>query len=529
MLKFFRNLSTDVLLSFAFWGILLPFNSAYAQPAEWHYPPCAQNEVLDKYCAAYITNPATGEQICAPDGMKDICVPVTTPGNVDDQSNIQRCMKDATVCVDATPAKTINGYNTTLAEVGGCWQYRRDYTCSTNNSVDTCTELESNPKCEVWSRQCKNSDHLFGCTEYALEYQCMTKAGSSYQVEYCGDRNICIGGVCWDTSYPPDGDFAQVITDMEAGRQIGTYNIDGLDIFHGTPEFCRSKRGAGLKNCCNKSGGAKTNNQLMGGMVSDVVGYGARLGSKFVLDAMYGDTVNWLASGWSAAAGATSTGADMINSVANPQLSLGMYGLSIGGTGSFMGMAGTQIGAIGAAGPGQIGIYFNPYALAFALAVQIVMSAMTCDEDEAKLAMKRGADLCTDAIDDWCTKEILGVCITRRRSYCCYNSKLAKIINVQGRAQLGMGWGDTESPSCNGFTTDQLKKIDFSQIDFSEFIGDVMGSIDTSHMAEDLMKMQSPGSAEDLKNSSLAASCKRTYEAVAGDLNKLPKECAGLY
>lgn len=506
-----------------FVATLLTSYASFAQmPSGGHLPPCGQYEVSDRVCLEYLTAP-DGSQICAPNGMKDICVPAIDNPNETTAPNVYKCQQDARYCVDAEPFKYFNGEKVPVKMAGGCWKYKRDYTCSTTNTEDTCQEYKGDSSCEVYSRQCINQAGVFGCTQWKVTYKCLTKPGKTEQVEYCGDRDICIGGVCWDTGYPPDQDFAQVITDMEAGRQIGVYSPDGLDIFNGKAEFCRSKRGAGLKNCCSTDGGGKSNNAVMGEAISGAAGFAARAGSKYVFDTLYGDTVNWMSSGWSAAIGGNLPGGQsFLDNIASP--GFGMYGFSIGGTGSFLGTAGYSLGTAGG-----FPVYFNPYAFAFAIAVQVVMSAMTCDEDEAMLAMKRGAGLCTDAIDDWCTKEILGVCITRRRSYCCYNSKLAKIINVQGRAQLGMGWGDTENPSCNGFTADQLKQIDFSRIDFSEFIGEVMDSIDTSHIKEDLMKMQGEGAGDNLKNSALETSCQRTYEALGGDLKKMPSECAGFF
>ena len=53
--------------------------------------------------------------------------------------------------------------------------------------------------------------------------------------------------------------------------------------------------------------------------------------------------------------------------------------------------------------------------------------------------------------------------------HCCFNSKLAKIINRQGRIQIGL-----PIDSCSGFNQEQLQAIDFAQIDLSEFIADVM-------------------------------------------------------
>ena len=34
---------------------------------------------------------------------------------------------------------------------------------------------------------------------------------------------------------------------------------------------------------------------------------------------------------------------------------------------------------------------------------------------------------------------------------------------MQGKAQLGRGWGTPENPSCEGFTAQDLEKIDFSK------------------------------------------------------------------
>lgn len=491
-------------------------------PDGGHFPPCGKYEVLDKVCTQYLTAP-DGSQLCAPGGMRDICVPAIDVPEETSDGNVYKCQQDARYCVDNEPFKYFNGQKVPIKMAGGCWEYKRDYTCSTSNTENTCQEYDDDPSCEAYSRQCISQAGVFGCAQWKVTYKCLTKPGKTEQVEYCGDRDICVGGVCWDTGYPPDEDFAQVISDMEAGRQIGVYNTDGLDIFHGTAGYCRSKRGAGLKNCCSTSGGAKSNNGVMGEAISGAAGFAARAGSKYVFDTLYGDTVNWVSSGWaSAVSGNLPGGQGLLDSISSP--GFGMYGFSIGGTGSFLGTAGTAIGSVG-----PYPVYFNPYALAFSLAVQVIMSAMSCDQDEAMLAMKRDAGLCTDTIDDWCTKEILGVCITRRRSYCCYNSKIAKIINVQGRAQLGMGWGDTHSPSCNGFTVDQLKAIDFSKIDFSEFIGDVMAAVDTSHLKEDLLKMQGGSAGDDLKSSTLQASCQRTFDALGGDLKKMPSECAGFY
>ena len=47
---------------------------------------------------------------------------------------------------------------------------------------------------------------------------------------------------------------------------------------------------------------------------------------------------------------------------------------------------------------------------------------------------------------------------------CVFGSTLAKIVNTQGRLQLGLSPSD-----CQGLTIDQIKKIDFSKLDLSNF------------------------------------------------------------
>jgi hypothetical protein len=64
------------------------------------------------------------------------------------------------------------------------------------------------------------------------------------------------------------------------------------------------------------------------------------------------------------------------------------------------------------------------------------------------------------------------VCLTKTTSFCCFGNKLSRILQEQGRRQLGLGWGSPAAPDCNGLTPEQLSRIDFSRIDFSEFYDD---------------------------------------------------------
>jgi len=52
--------------------------------------------------------------------------------------------------------------------------------------------------------------------------------------------------------------------------------------------------------------------------------------------------------------------------------------------------------------------------------------------------------------------------------YCVFPSKLAGIVQIQGRGgQLGLSFGSATNPNCQGLTPEQLERIDFSRLDLS--------------------------------------------------------------
>ena len=56
-----------------------------------------------------------------------------------------------------------------------------------------------------------------------------------------------------------------------------------------------------------------------------------------------------------------------------------------------------------------------------------------------------------------------------RRVWCTFGSKLGRILQEQGRKQLGRGWGD-----CRGLTVAEIEGIDFGSLDLSEFTENLM-------------------------------------------------------
>lgn len=97
-----------------------------------------------------------------------------------------------------------------------------------------------------------------------------------------------------------------------------------------------------------------------------------------------------------------------------------------------------------------------------------------CQESEKTLGKLRefgSLDGNCHYIGDYCSEKwpLVG-CVQKKKTYCCFSSPLARIIQEGGRPQLGIGWGSPEAPQCRGFTPEEFQKIDFSKVNFSEWI-----------------------------------------------------------
>lgn len=95
-----------------------------------------------------------------------------------------------------------------------------------------------------------------------------------------------------------------------------------------------------------------------------------------------------------------------------------------------------------------------------------------CTSDEKKLANLRQKNQCVQ-VGTYCDERLAGQCIRKKTSFCCYGTKLARLIQENGRKQLGISRGSPEKPNCDGLSPEQLSKIDFSKIDFSELFADI--------------------------------------------------------
>ncbi|GJI98172.1 hypothetical protein RugamoR57_48900 [Duganella caerulea] len=270
----------------------------------------------------------------------------------------------------------------------------------------------------------------------------------------CSPGVFCLGERCFDTTNKNDPDFAQAMTYMEAAREAGVYlDPATIRVFSGEDNRCRNRT---LKNCCYADGaGAGFTNQSL---------FGA--GSRLVYDVlMNADNRSFIKQGL----GALYTSAGFSGSFTS-------YGVTVAVNGTAL-----PAGSVTLFSSDSIAIAVDPYTLAIAVIIYVVLSMMSCSPEEGKLAMKEGAKLC-HPIGTWCSNciRILGKCVTcieHTTSKCCFNSELARLVNEQGRAQLGIGWGEAERPQCQGFTVAQLQELDFSRMDLTEFYASIVPAL----------------------------------------------------
>jgi conjugal transfer mating pair stabilization protein TraN len=356
------------------------------------------------------------------------------------------CVRTASRCVDGPGTRMIDGLPVTRE----CWQWANTFDCSGNAVSSTCSAAAQGGCLQTGTGTCLASDAYGHCLSRQVPFSCPAAAPTYTAAVNCPTASFCTGGSCYDKRYPPDADFAKSVAYLEAGREAGR-GIDpaNLRVFNGYASQCRSQVNLVLNNCCksNGSSGAGAFNTL--GVASTVVGtVGKAVFSTYTYDALFlNDAPAIVLQGFEALAG----------------------------TGYSSTLAGVLSGNIGVEEFMQ-SLVPGPWTAAL-LAVQVLMILSECDQNEMITAMKKDARLCVE-LGEYCSKKaILGVCLDKKQSYCCFNSRLSRIINEQGRAQLGKDFGAARSPQCAGFTLDELQRLDFSRMDLTEFLAEIVPTL----------------------------------------------------
>jgi len=100
-----------------------------------------------------------------------------------------------------------------------------------------------------------------------------------------------------------------------------------------------------------------------------------------------------------------------------------------------------------------------------------------CNTEEHKLGYSRLAGR-SHYVGKYCHKDSVFGCYAYKYVYCSYGSKIGRMIQEQGKVQLGIGWGSAKQPNCRGLTPEEISSINYDLIDFSEYFGDAFGDME---------------------------------------------------
>ena len=334
------------------------------------------------------------------------------------------------------------------------------YSCL-GDPVTQCDNVTSDPTCNSPTKDCIQYEDLRGLIGVDLAPETSGRC-LEYQVEYqCTETYTEPGDECTE-------DMARTLTAMEVSRQGSNYiDINDVRIFAGDYARCDRRSAAwagggfGSKSCCNISApDPQTDHDFLKSQTgySDVSVFqnDVKTVSNLTYDIMRGklDTL-------SAIEGATA-GANLYNAYTIMKTSYVVaQGLQAGLTLSE---------ALAAAN-------YNPWGLAISATIAVYMNyqaALACDDMDYETATSNKAKLCYPTKTE-CAKEQCGVfgcvCAKMRTSQCCYNSKLARIINDQGKRQLGVS---RANDTCGGFTVAEVEALDWTKIDLTEFVNEMI-------------------------------------------------------
>lgn len=456
-----------------------------------------------------------------------------------DNEENPNCFLAQEVCTQGAETRMIDG----VPVYNDCWHWERKYACLADIPVsDDCRELEENVMCQQTGAKCLDDYYVNGqCKDLIREYKCEGAQKEAVAVTNCGDQMWCSNGQCWDAGYPPDRDIGKVIGALAAAQSF-TYQL-----FAGEAMWCTSKKSWGLNNCCKKNA-AFQHGTLRNLAIQTGLKFAISVGTTFI-SAGLSSLGSWIKSlfpegsggavneggqavsqGGSSAAGSnkastTATGASTVMNYAGYAGAI-IWAFMQGGnryqtteaiaTGVATiaaGAAGVEVGAILAnAALGTTLTVCIPCLVVAIIVIAIVMvvaALMECDKKSTDIQKYLHSNLCV-RVGDYCARRTAHSCRERVRGHCCYAAKLSRIISEQGRAQLGMGWGDPESPNCRAFTEDEFMQLDFDRMDLSEFI-------------DEITKWYSNNVSQNAANIGVAeAAARKNAEIMKTDLNTNP-------
>ena len=303
--------------------------------------------------------------------------------------------------------------------------------------------------------------------------------GTQYACLNYNGVNRCSPNACADAGGGATIDTMDESMLKDDARDPNGNCLGQLYIFNGKASRCRPPGlTVGLINNCCQSDEVMTEDT--GSTISNVAS-GIQTAYELGQVAYYG---NALATGAAQMSAVTTSASGAVTSMTVVSTATGstatISGAAAEGAYAAMASGTTGASAVTAGVEAYAAALFNPATIIIAVVVMVVMKVLMgkgCDQADIQTGMQEKAKQC-HYVGDYCYKKYFFGCVQKAKGYCCFNSKMARIIQEQGRPQLTTfqpngDWGAGSSPNCRGFTPDEFQALDFSKIDLSEYFADI--------------------------------------------------------
>ncbi len=382
-------------------------------------------------------------------------------------------------------------------------------------SRDTCQAYEDDPQCGYIKQSCLDGAQAADGTCYVFEevWDCgedvaVDDIESNTEIE-CAGPIRCMGADCLDPELTQSDSFAQTAALLNAAQfmtqDMNCVEVDGTqdvtcEVFGGEHHECKIAVG-GVQDCCdvptNTSVGTYINAmfqiaKLDTGLMSLENGNAVKSAYQTFREPIAKTISNVTEPFTSYAENISGSTSQLFEPVTQfiDGIKQEIKDAIVNTINDMLGEAATNMGADAATAAaadqavdqaaqetageaiveniaGAANVLMTVYT-AYVVAVMVIQILYECEEDEFTLAAKKDTKSCTH-VGSYCADEILGACVEKRESYCCFNSPLSRIINEQLRPQLSRAFGDPENPDCGGLEMTEVASIDWSQVDLSEW------------------------------------------------------------
>lgn len=430
---------------------------------------CVTNKP-DGSCAMRVKEYACGEkQTNAPATLLDSSYTVVQDeldtAQCEQYSDNASCEITGETCIEGPETRNINGKDIYKS----CWKWDYEYTCYQNTTTNYCQPLKS--FCEVTEETCIDTRQTGECIKWSRTYDCASEQTEKEGIKFV-DSELQIVEDSWDTEQCDALDGECLLESRECVEGAETRNINGLPVYKDCWRYestytCGNGEWATTcdsidQNRCEQSERSCVTRHDNGECMSWAISYQCEEPGSDKTQLNCGEQQYCV-------------GEDCYDVGYEPNNSFGLAAAYLGGATK----AGTE-----RTSEDDLDIFTARQRTCQYLPLSTLDccddsgwangSQVGCGNKDLMLIEDRRNKL-THYVGTYCAKEIplVGTCVKYEQSYCAYNSMLARIIQQGAHAQLNIPWGSPESPNCEGLKPSQLREVDFTKIDFTEYINEM--------------------------------------------------------